>query len=214
VTFAAVLVDLDGVLVDSGAVIDGVWRRWAALHGLEPEPLLAYLGGRRASDTIQMFAPHLDGESEAQRILEWECEDLDGVVALPGAHDLLTQSSLPVCVVTSCPQPLARMRLSAVGLPLDKPMVTGGDVSNGKPNPEPYLLGAERLGVSIASCLVIEDAPAGIDAGLAAGATVWAVRTTHPEPALERAHHRTATIESALAEMSYNRKGGGGPARC
>ena len=81
-------------------------------------------------------------------------------------------------------------------------MVTGDEVSNGKPDPEPYVLAAERLGVPIASCLVIEDSPAGIDAGRAAGATVWAVRTTHPDPDLVRAHHRTATVASALVEMS------------
>ena len=199
---AAVLVDLDGVLVDSQPVIERVWGRWAAMHGVEPGPLLAGLGGRRAGETVRAFAPWLDAEGVAVRILDWECEDTDGVTALPGARELLTAGALPVCVVTSGWPRLARARLGAAGLPAGGPMVTGDQVARGKPHPEPYLLGAARLGVPAASCLVIEDAPAGIESGLAAGATVWAVRTTHPEATLMRAHHRTATIASALQELS------------
>lgn len=197
----AVLADLDGVLVDSQPAIDRVWRRWAALHGLDPEPLFGFMGGRPAAATIARFGPHLDLEREVQRILDWEIADVGGISALPGARELLAHPTLPVCVVTSCFTPLARARMDAAGLPLDGPVVTGDQVSRGKPDPEAYLLGAERLGVPIAACVVIEDAPAGIEAGLAAGATVVGLRTTHAEEDLARAHLRADSVASALEEL-------------
>jgi sugar-phosphatase len=117
-----------------------------------------------------------------------EIEDLNGVVPLPGARELL--SALPSdrwTIVTSCTRPLAEVRLRAAGLPIPERLVTSDDVKNGKPDPEPYLKGASLLGVSATDCVVVEDAPAGIRAGKAAGARVIACRTTAPEPELKAA---------------------------
>jgi sugar-phosphatase len=201
VSFEALLIDLDGVIVDSRLVIERTWRRWARLHRLDPEPLLAFMGGRRASETIRAFAPHLDIAGETQCILDWECEDTDGLVALPGAHTTFAQTALPFCVVTSCDRRLAVARLAAVGLASDVPIVSGDEVTNGKPAPDPYLLGASRLGEAIGACLAIEDSPAGIESGRRAGATVCAVRTTHPDSQLTRAHFRAETLAEVVSDV-------------
>lgn len=200
--FEALLIDLDGVIVDSHAVVDRTWRRWATLHQIEAEPLLAFLGGRKASETIRAFAPaHVDIVVETQRVLDWECEDTNGLVALPGAEAILAQTTLPVCIVTSCDRRLAIARLAAVDLPSDALLVSGDEVANGKPEPDPYLLGAQRVGRDIRSCLVIEDAPAGIESGRQAGATVCAVRTTHRDSQLTRAHFRAGTIADVISDV-------------
>jgi mannitol-1-/sugar-/sorbitol-6-phosphatase len=200
-SFEALLIDLDGVIVDSQAVVDRVWRHWAALHGLDPEPILAFQSGRRSSETIRAYAPHLDIVEESRRILDWECEDTEGVVALPGAHAIFSQTVLPVCIVTSGDRRLADARLAAVGLLSGIPIVTGDEVTNGKPAPDPYVLGASRVGAAIRSCLVIEDAPAGIESGRRAGATVCALRTTHPDSELTQAHLRAETLATVMTDV-------------
>jgi sugar-phosphatase len=201
VTFEALLIDLDGVIVDSHAVIDRTWRRWADLNGLDPEPIIAFQGGRRSSETIRAFAPHLDVVEEAQRILDWECDDVDGVVALPGADAILAQATLPVCIVTSGDRRLAEVRLASVELLAGTPIVAGDEVAEGKPAPDPYLLGASRVGAVIGSCLVIEDAPAGIESGRRAGATVCALRTTHPDAELTAAHLHAETLVEVMRDV-------------
>src|SRR5262249_18893961 len=179
-SFEALLIDLDGVIVDSHAAVDRTWRRWAALHRLDPEPILAFQSGRRSSETIRAFAPHLDIVKETQRLLGWECEDTEGVAALPGAHAIFAQSVFPVCIVTSADCRLADARLAAVGLNSGIPIVTGDEVANGKPAPDPYVLAASRVRAAISSCLVIEDAPAGIEAGRRRGRAGRARRPRHP----------------------------------
>ena len=179
---SALLFDLDGVLVDSRAVVERVCRMWAARLGIDTEALLAVAHGRRTRDTVRIVAPHLDPEREAAWIDNEELLDTDGLVQMPGAERFVR--SLPDgkwAVVTSCGRDLARLRLSSVGLPIPDVLVTSNDVSAGKPAPDGYRLGAERLGVDPASCVVFEDAPPGIAAGLAAGARVVALRTTHPD---------------------------------
>ena len=179
---SALLFDLDGVLVDSRAVVERVCRLWAARLGVTTEALLRVAHGRRTRDTVRIVAPHLDPEPEAAWIDNQELLDTDGLVEVPGAARFVT--SLPDgkwAVVTSCGRDLARLRLSSVGIPLPAVMITSEDVSNGKPAPDGYRLGAKRLGVDPASCVVFEDAPPGITAGLSAGARVVALRTTHPD---------------------------------
>lgn len=178
---AALLFDLDGVLVDSRAVVERVCRLWAARLGITTEALLRVAHGRRTRDTARIVAPHLDPEQEAAWIDNQELLDTDGLVEVPGAQRFVR--SLPDgkwAVVTSCGRDLARLRLSTVGIPLPAVFVTSEDVSAGKPAPDGYRLGAQRLGVDPAACVVFEDAPPGIAAGLAAGARVVALRTTHP----------------------------------
>jgi sugar-phosphatase len=178
---SAFLFDLDGVLVDSRAVVERVCRLWAARLGVDSDALLRVAHGRRTRDTVRIVAPHVDPEREVAWIDNAELLDTEGLVEIPGVRRLLT--SLPVgawAVVTSCGPDLARLRLSSVGLPIPEVVVTSDDVSNGKPAPDGYRLGAQRLGVDPTSCVVFEDAPPGIAAGLAAGARVVALRTTHP----------------------------------
>lgn len=177
---AALLFDLDGVLVDSRAVVERTWRRWAARHGLDAGPLLAVAHGRRTRDTLKAVVPHLDPAPEVAWLDAAELEDLEGVVAVPGAAPLLAAlANGRWAVVTSCGRELAARRLGRAGLPLPPVLVTSEDVARGKPAPESYLLGAQRCGAAPGACLVFEDTPPGIAAARAAGCRVVALGTTH-----------------------------------
>jgi sugar-phosphatase len=183
-SYDAFLFDMDGTLVNSIAVVERVWTGWAVKHGLEPEVFLKTIHGIRASDVIRTLAlPGVDAEHEAALLLDEEMEDVAGIVEIPGAVALL--NSLPPerwAIVTSAPIALARRRMAAAGIPMPAVIVSGEDVSSGKPSPECYLLGAKRLGVDPRHCLVFEDAVAGILAGEAAGADVVVITETHATP--------------------------------
>jgi mannitol-1-/sugar-/sorbitol-6-phosphatase len=193
----ALLFDLDGVLIDSTPAVARVWQRWALEHGLDPETVIRMAHGRPSRTTIRelLSAANLDRavldaiiEKEDREVERREIEDLDGVVLLPGARQLL--NSLPPerwTIATSCTRPLAEVRLRAAGLPIPTNMVTSSDVKIGKPDPEPYLKAAAKLGFAAEDCIVVEDAPAGVRAGKAAGARVIAFLTTMPRRDLEDA---------------------------
>lgn len=187
---AALLFDMDGVLLDSRPVVERTWRRWAARHGRSAEPMLKIAHGRRTSDTLRATAPELATREEVAWLDAAELEDFDGIVAIPGARALLS-SLLPSqwTVVTSAGRELAERRLAIVGIGLPRHAVTSEDVERGKPAPDGYLLAAARLGVRAEECLVVEDAPPGVQAGRAAGARVIALTTTHPPEALGDADH-------------------------
>jgi len=175
----AFLFDLDGVLIDSTPAVARVWTQWAIAHGFDPDEVIRRAHGRPSIATIREYLPHGDHEVENRKVERGEIADLHGVVPLPGACELL--DALPSdrwTIVTSCTRPLAEARLRAAGLPIPERLVTSHDVKNGKPDPEPYLKGASLLGVSATHCVVVEDAPAGIRAGKAAGSRVIACRTT------------------------------------
>jgi sugar-phosphatase len=184
----SVLFDLDGVLIDSTPAVTRVWKAWAIRHGFNPEEVVKRAHGRPSITTIRELLPQADPASENRVVERAEIEDVEGVVPLPGAEELL-QTLPPGCwtIVTSCTRALAEVRLRAAGLTIPEKIVTSSDVKNGKPHPEPYLKGAAVVGVAAADCVVIEDAPAGIHSGKAAGARVIAVRTTAPEQELRRA---------------------------
>jgi sugar-phosphatase len=186
VSFAAVISDLDGVLVDSMAATSRAWGRWGARHGLDGAAIQAANHGRPSRDVVADHVPADAVEAEAGFVLDAEVSDTRGVVALPGAAGVL---ALPVvAIATSCEAPLARARLAAAGLPAPDVLVTADQVARGKPAPDAYRLAAERLGADPAGCLVLEDAPSGVAAGRAAGMTVWAVTTTHAAAELTAAH--------------------------
>jgi sugar-phosphatase len=177
---AAILFDLDGVLADSTGSVDREWRAWAREHGVDEEKVLAIAHGVRSLEVIRTVAPHLDAEAEARKLEKHEAADQHGVNPMPGALELVT--SIPIGhwgVVTSGSRRLATARLKLVGIPLPRVMVTADDVKNGKPHPEPYLKGAELLGVDPAECVVIEDAPAGILAAHGAGMKVIGNASTY-----------------------------------
>jgi len=185
---SAVLFDLDGVLADSTGSVDREWRAWAREHNVDPEKVLAIAHGVRSLEVIRAVAPHLDAEAEARKLEKHEATDQHGVQPMPGAAELVR--SIPSGhwgVVTSGSRRLATARLKLVGIPQPKVMVTADDVVNGKPHPEPYLKGAERLGVNPAECVVIEDAPAGIQAAHAGGMKVIGLASTYPVPQLQAA---------------------------
>jgi sugar-phosphatase len=184
----ALLFDLDGVLIDSTPAVARVWHQWALEHGFDPEEVVARAHGRPSLSTVRDYLPHADHAAENREVERREIADLGGVVPLPGAVDLL--ASLPQdrwTIVTSCTRRLAEVRIKAAGLPLPASMITSNDITQGKPHPEPYLKGASLLGLSAAQCVVVEDAPAGIRAGKAAGARVIAFKTTSPVAALREA---------------------------
>ena len=182
------LFDLDGTLVDSRIVVARHWALFAERHELELGPILAVCHGRRSGDTIAEVAPSLDAASEAALLDAGEESDVDGLVEVPGAAGLLARLDAGRwAVVTSGHRALARRRLEAVGLPVPDVLVTGDAVEHGKPHPEGFLRAASSLGVEPAACVVVEDSPAGIAAGRAAGARVVGVTTTHPADALRDA---------------------------
>ncbi|MFZ0861163.1 MAG: HAD family hydrolase [Candidatus Sulfotelmatobacter sp.] len=185
---AALLFDMDGVLINSTPAVARVWRRWAIEHGFNPEEVVARAHGRPSLTTVREYLPNADHEAENREVERREIEDLEGVVPLPGALDLL--ASLPEdrwTIVTSCTRPLAEVRIQAAGLPLPKRLISSNDINHGKPHPEPYLKGASVLGFPAAECIVLEDVPAGVRAGKAAGAKVIAFKTTVQESLLREA---------------------------
>ena len=183
-----VLFDLDGVLVDSTPAVARVWAGWARAHGFDPDEVVKKAHGRPSITTIRELLPGADHAAEDREVERREIADILGVVPLPGAMELLQELPLERwAIVTSCTRPLAGVRIRAAGLPKPKYMVTSTDVKHGKPDPEPYLKGAQLLGVPASECIVIEDAPAGIRAGKTAGARVLALRTTASDVELQQA---------------------------
>lgn len=184
-----VLFDLDGVLVDSTPAVARVWAWWAREHGFpDPDEIVRIAHGRPSITTIRELLPQANHEAENREVERREIEDTDGVIPLPGTLELL-QAIPPEkwAIVTSCTRRLAEVRIGAAGLPRPKQMVSSNDIKHGKPNPEPYLKGAQILGAASSECVVIEDAPAGIRAGKAAGAHVIALRTTAGDAELREA---------------------------
>lgn len=198
---AAILFDLDGVLVDSTRSVERQWRAWAREQGIDGDKVMAVAHGVRTIEVIRAVAPHLDAEEEVRKLESREAEDRDGVVAMPGAVELVRM--IPEgrwCVVTSGTRQLASTRLRLFGIPAPKIMITADDVANGKPHPAPYLKGAELLGVNPDECLVIEDAPAGIQSAHAARMRVIGLASTYPASALREAD---AVVEK-LAQIRVN----------
>ncbi|QLG87951.1 HAD-IA family hydrolase [Chitinibacter bivalviorum] len=170
------LFDMDGTLVDSRQCIEQLWRNWALRHKLDFADIQAVMHGRRGIETIQIVAPHLDAQSEVELLLAEEALTLEGTVAIAGAHELL-RSLAPDqwAVVTSAPRDLALAKLAFAGLPLPTHIVGADDVSEGKPHPAPFAMGAAKLGLSADQCLAFEDASAGVRSAHAAGAAVCLV---------------------------------------
>jgi sugar-phosphatase len=176
---AGLLVDLDGTLVDSSGPVERVWTDFARRHGLDPAEVLRFAHGRPSRETVRLLAPDSDPVLEARMIEAAEVGDADGVVALPGAA-LLLSSQRRLAIVTSCSAALARVRLDAAGLSSPEVIVSSDMVLHGKPDPQCFALGAARLDLDTRRCVVLEDAPAGVRAGVDAGSPVIALRTTHP----------------------------------
>jgi sugar-phosphatase len=185
---AAILFDMDGVLVDSTPAVARVWTIWAQKHGLDPDSVVRKAHGRPSLASIRELLPHGDHDAENREVERLEIEDISDVVALPGALHLL--QAIPQsrwAVVTSATRPLAEARLRAAGLPMPQHLVTASDLQRGKPFPDPYLKGADALQILPAECIVVEDAASGIRSGKAAGARVLALLTTSTAAELQSA---------------------------
>lgn len=199
--FKGFLFDLDGTLIDSLDAVDRAWREWASRHALNGDDVLSVIHGRPARESV---AELLSGspadliDSEVDWLERYESQDTRGTVALPGSVELLNtlnQLDIPWAIVTSGTLPVASARIKAAGLPEPAVLVTPELVTNGKPDPEPFLLGAEKLGLPAEHCVVFEDAPAGVLAGYRAKAKVVAL-TTHFSPGeLAQAEHHIGSLQ-------------------
>ncbi|MDK9364760.1 sugar phosphatase [Lelliottia wanjuensis] len=185
------LFDLDGTLVDSLPVVERSWCHWADRHGIDHQDVLNFIHGKQAITSLRHF---LSGRTEEEIQAEFkyleqiEAQDVEGIAALPGALELLqhlNEAQIPWAIVTSGSIPVAHARHKAAGLPTPEVFVTAERVKRGKPEPDAFLLGAELLGIHPADCVVVEDAAAGVLAGLNAGSHVIAVNVPDGSPRLD-----------------------------
>ncbi|CAM3569562.1 sugar phosphatase [Rahnella bruchi] len=202
------LFDLDGTLVDSLPAVERSWINWALSWGVDPQDVLAFIHGKQAITSLRHF---MEGESEETiqkeflKLEQIEATDTEGVTALPGAHLLLSElnrQNIPWAIVTSGSMPVASARHKAAHLPEPEVFITAEQVKNGKPQPDAYLLGAERLGLAPEDCVVVEDAAAGVMAGLAAGCKVIAVNAPDDTPGIENVDFDLSTLEILLVSSS------------
>ncbi|MFK0164106.1 HAD-IA family hydrolase [Rhizobium sp. NPDC090279] len=203
--FGAFLFDMDGTVLNSIAVAERVWTAWAQRRGVDAVSLLATVHGRKAIETItRLGLSGIDPAEEVEVLTQAEIDDVAGVEPIAGAADFL--KGLPPdrwAIVTSAPRELAKVRLAAVGLPWPRVLIAGEDVQNGKPAPDCFMLAARMLAQPIEECLVFEDAPAGIEAAEAAGASVLVISATHRTPLLTR-HPSAEDYDRIAASTTAN----------
>lgn len=201
------LFDLDGTLVDSLPAVERAWANWASRHGIAADEVLNFIHGKQAITSLRHFMAGASEEAIQQEFLaleQAEAEDTDGIVALPGALQLLAtldELAIPWAIVTSGSVPVATARRKAAGLPEPEEFVTAERVQNGKPEPDAYLLGAQLLALEPEECVVVEDAAAGILSGLAAGCHVVAVNAPAGSSRLEDVDMQL----SSLGELIVNK---------
>jgi sugar-phosphatase len=201
-----ILFDMDGVLVSSIGSVNRCWRRWAAMYEVPGAESFEIPHGTRAIDIVRELRPDIDANEGLRVIEDMEIADTEDLVVLPGVKALL--ASLPPerwAIVTSATKRLLLGRLQAAGLPIPERIISGDMVERGKPDPEPYRRGAELLGFAPPECVVVEDAPAGVGAGKAAGCRVLGVLGTHAEAQLVEADW----ITPSLTEISVQASAGG-----
>ena len=194
---SGMLFDMDGVLISSLGSVERSWAKWGSMRGVDGAKAILTAHGKRAIETIRMLRPDLNDQEELNVIEQIEIDDKDGLQVLPGVAALLRslpEGSWTVC--TSATERLARVRMEHAGLTLPNAFISADKVDYGKPHPEPYLRGAALLGFAPERCLVLEDAPAGCEAGKAAGCTVIATLFSHSAEQLGAAHYLIASLES------------------
>lgn len=197
-----ILFDMDGILISSIGSVERSWTHWCQLRGVNPAEALAIVHGCRAIDTLAKMRPDLDAHEELALLEQMEIDDVEDLRVLDGIPALL--SSLPAdrwTIVTSATERLARVRLGQAGLPVPAHIVTGDQVTHGKPHPEPYLAGARLLGLDPSECIVFEDAASGTNSGRAAGCTVVATLFSHREEQLAAAHYLVQDLSRVRAEV-------------
>ncbi|XCB22262.1 HAD-IA family hydrolase [Tunturibacter gelidoferens] len=197
-----ILFDMDGVLVSSIGSVVRCWRQWAEHYEVPNAEIFEVPHGMRAIEIVKALRPDIDAEEGLRYIEDLEMNDVADLVVLPGVKALL--ESLPVerwAIVTSATRRLLLSRLKAAGLPIPERIISADMVERGKPDPEPYRRGAELLGLRPEECLVVEDAPSGVGAGLAAGSRVLGVVGTHSAKELEGAQWLVGTLEGVAVTV-------------
>lgn len=199
------LFDMDGVLLSSIGSVVRCWRKWAMHYGLPNAEQFEFPHGMRAIEIVRTLTPQIDSAEALRLIEDLELEDTADLKVLPGVRSLL--ASLPPerwSIVTSATRRLLLGRLKVAELPEPERIIAGDDVVEGKPSPEPYRKGAELLGLSPEDCVVVEDAPAGIASGIAAGCRVLAVLGTHAPEELSQAHWIVPSLENMRVQANAN----------
>jgi len=197
-----ILFDMDGILISSLGSVERSWRTWGLSRGIDPATAIHTAHGCRAIETVRKLRPDLDDEAELKYIEDLEIADNEGLAVLPGVIALL--SALPShrwTVVTSATERLARVRMAVAGIPVPERIITADQVTNGKPHPEPYLKGAEILGLPAADCVVFEDSASGTRAGRAAGCTVIGTTFSHSIEELSAAHYLVTDVTGITVEV-------------
>ncbi|WP_263359127.1 HAD-IA family hydrolase [Acidicapsa ligni] len=197
-----VLFDMDGILISSIGSVERSWTIWAISRNISPELAIHTAHGCRAIETIRKLRPDLDDEAELKYIEDIEVADKEGLAVLPGVVDLL--AALPLArwtVVTSATERLARIRMEEGGLTVPERIITADSVTVGKPHPEPYLRGAEILGLPASDCVVFEDSASGTKAGRAAGCTVIGTTFSHSIAELSAAHFLVNDLTAIRVEV-------------
>jgi sugar-phosphatase len=200
------LFDMDGVLISSIGSVERCWRRWAKMYEIPDADNYVVPHGMRAIDIVRMLRPDIDAQAGLRAIEDLEIMDMADLRVLPGVKALL--EALPQeqwAIVTSCTRRLMLGRLAAAGLPVPEKIISGDMVERGKPDPEPYRRGAELLGFDAEDCVVVEDAPSGVGAGVAAGCRVLAVLGTHSAEDLMAADWVAESLDEV---MVVTREGG------
>ena len=203
-----ILFDMDGVLVSSIGSVERSWAKWAALYDLDPVETVKRAHGRRSIDSVRAIRPDLDAEAENKKIEDWEVEDIEGVEAVAGVKAFV--SKLPLgswAIVTSATRRLAEVRLAAAGIVPPAKWISSDVVQKGKPDPEPYLRGAEILGVPPEDCLVVEDAQSGATAGHAAGCKVLGTTFSHGIEELKAADWIVESLEEVSVTVLPGNQG-------
>ncbi|MGW1888891.1 HAD-IA family hydrolase [Streptomyces sp. NPDC002004] len=204
-TARALLLDMDGTLVNSDAVVERCWRRWAGVHGLDGDAVMKVVHGRQGYASMALLLPERpmeENHADNARMLAEETADVDGVVPIEGAPEFLAalaSGRLPHALVTSATVALAAARMGAAGLPVPDVRITAESVGASKPDPEGFLKGAAELGVDPADCIVFEDSEAGINAGRAAGMRVVGIgpRAGAYAPTVQVDDLRAVRVEAA-----------------
>jgi sugar-phosphatase len=197
-----VLFDMDGILISSLGSVERSWTTWGLARGFDPATVIHAAHGCRAIETIRKLRPDLDDEAELKYIEDLEIADNEGLAVLPGVLALVAALPAPRwTVVTSATERLARVRMAAAGIPIPERIITADHVVNGKPDPEPYLRGAEILGLASADCVVFEDSASGTKAGRAAGCTVIGTTFSHSIEELSAAHYLVTDLSGFQVEL-------------
>ncbi|ULR29815.1 sugar phosphatase [Dickeya fangzhongdai] len=205
------LFDLDGTLVDSLPAVERAWSNWAEDHDIDPQTVLDFIHGKQAITSLRHFLAGASEETiqrEFVALEQVEATDTTGIAAMPGAQALLVrldELNIPWAIVTSGTVPIAHARHRAAGLSVPREFITAEQVAHGKPNPDAYLLGAQRLGLAPAECVVVEDAPAGVLSGLTAGCKVVAVNAPADTPRLDEVD----AVLHSLEQLQISRTAGG-----